>query len=328
MKKHMVIVTLVVLAGVMLLVGTVAYTLDFTQMGLIKTFGKTTRKLDATDAGLGFKWPWPVQRLVRYDARTFILEDPFSETETSDKQNILVSTFCAWRIADPVKLNSTLRTITTAEERLRSLLQSAKNDVVGRHDMEDFVNTDPKKMLLERIEGEIAELVSPQAERLYGIQIRMVGIKRLGLPEDVAGAVIDAMKEERQKVAQQYRSDSEAQATAIRERANSASKQIVEFASRKAAEIRSEGDRAAAEIYKQFRKNERLAMFLRILESTKIGLQNRSVILLDASMMPGGKFFLKGPSLPELSAPAGDENAGNSASPAPKGKNDQNREQQ
>jgi membrane protease subunit HflC len=289
---------LAVLVVAMLLISTVAYTVDFTQYALIKTFGQTTARIDGhTQAGLKFKWPWPIQRLVRYDARTAVFEDTASEVATSDKQNLLVTMFCAWRIADPDRFNRTIVTAATAQDRLRDLLRAAKKDVIGRHRMEDLINTDPAKMLIPQIEEEILAGVREPARETYGVDVVRVGIKSLGLPKEVTAVVIEAMKEERQRDVRKFEAAGEAQAMAIRERAKAASGQILAFANRKAAEIRSEGDRAAATYYKEFARNEPFSMFLRSLESLRAELASKTVILLDGSELPAVQFFRTGPSL-------------------------------
>ena len=68
-----------ILVVVILLVSTVAFTVPSTEIVLVKTFGKTTSVYDGNvgeQAGLKFKWPYPIQRVVRYDARTFVFESP------------------------------------------------------------------------------------------------------------------------------------------------------------------------------------------------------------------------------------------------------------
>ena len=215
---------------------------------------------------------------------------------------MLVTMYCAWRIADPVKFNATIDTPAAAQDSLRNFLRSAKSDVVGKHNMEDFINTDPAKMKIPEIEGQILASVRANAAA-YGIDIQGVGIKSLALPKDVTAVVIEAMKEERQRDVRKYESAGEAQATAIRECARSASAQIQEFARRKAAEIESEGIQAAAQYYVDFSKNERFAMFLRTLESLKKELEARTSILLDGSELPGINFFRTGPSLKPFETP-------------------------
>jgi len=298
MKRHLGIVVLAFLVVLVLLIYTVAYKVDFTEYALIKTFGRTTRVVDGrTEAGLKFKWFWPIQRLVRYDARTLLFEDTASEVPTRDKQNMLVTMYCAWRIGEPKKFHSSIETIKDGQERIRDLLRSAKKDVVGRHNMEDFVNTDPEKMQIRLIEQEVLEPVRRRAIADYGVTIVRVGIKSLGLPQSVTETVIEAMKEERQRDVRRFESAGEAQATAIRERAKAASGQIVAFAQRKAQEIRTAGDRAAAEYYKDFAENEEFSMFLRSLESLRTELKSRAVIILDGTQVPAAQYFRTGPTL-------------------------------
>lgn len=298
MKTHYGMFLLAVGVVALLLVSTVAYTVDFTEFALIKTFGQTTARIDGREqAGLKVKWPWPIQRLVRYDARTAVFEDTANEVATSDKQNLLVTMYCAWRITDPDLFNRTIVTTASAQERLRDLLRAAKKDVVGRHRMEDLINTDPARMQIPAIEEEVLVAVHSPAKETYGVEIVRVGIKSLGLPKEVTAVVIEAMKEERQRDVRKFEAAGEAQAMAIRERAKAASGQILAFANRKAAEIRSEGDRAAASYYKEFARNERFSMFLRSLESLKAELASKTVILLDGSELPAAEFFRTGPSL-------------------------------
>lgn len=305
MKKHMAIFLLAVLVFMILLAYTVAYQVDFTEYSLINRFGKTVRSLDgSTQAGLHFKWPYPVEKLIKYDARTFVFEDTHSELSTRDKQNVLITLYCAWKISDPALFHSRIEYVDAAQERLRTLLRNYKKEVINQRDMSQLINADPKGMRLEEIERNIMTLIQDEASKSYGIQIVNVGVKRLGLPENVSSAVIDAMKEERQRYVRRYEAQGEAQATAITERAKADSAQIIAFANRQAQNIRSEGDRAAAEYYAMFNENPGLSMFLRSLESLKKELAGRTVMILDGSELPAVKFFREGPSLVEMKPPA------------------------
>jgi membrane protease subunit HflC len=292
---------------VALLLSSVAFTVDeLRDIVLIKQFGRVTRVLRGTDdgaAGLHFKWPWPVQRLVRYDARTFVLADPYTEVSTEDQQNLLVTAYCTWRIADPRRFNRSVTDFDRARQIVRDRLSQYKNNVVASHPLEDFVNTNPKAMQIPAIEAQILERLQEDLSEQFGISVTSVGIKRIGLPEGVSAAVIEAQRQERQQYVQQYRTEGEALATAIRARARRASERILAFARAQATEIRAEGDRAAAQYYKQFQANERLAMFLRALESLRSELDSKTVFILDGSELPGVGWFRDGPSLPE--APAG-----------------------
>jgi len=288
MRKHVGMLVLAVSVAAVLLLMTVAYSVDELQdIVLVKTFGRITAVYQGTeDAGLRFKWPWPIQRLVVYDRRTSVFEDTSSEVPTRDKQNMLVTMYCAWRIGEAEKFHRKIEDRQAAQERLRDLLRNYKKDVVGKHDMADFVNTNPEEMKIEGIEKEIFDRVQAEARQSYGIEVVRVGLKSLALPEQVTTAVIDSMKEERQDKVRRLRSEGEAIATAIVERAKAARAKIRHFAERKAEEIRSEGYYAASKYYELYGDDYELSMFLRGLDSLKIWLKERSVILMDPSMFP------------------------------------------
>jgi modulator of FtsH protease HflC len=307
MSKHLGVIALGILVVGSLLTYTITYQVDeLRDIVLIERFGKVTRSLHGKDdAGLHVKWPWPVEKVIRYDSRAQIFEDVASEVSTVDKQNVLVTTFCVWRVAEPAKYHTVYRTDDSIEkaerirDALRRTLASEESHVVGRHEMAEFVNTDPGRMQLEQIEQEILGPLRKTALRDYGVEIVRVGIKSLALPEKVTEAVIAAMKEERQRDVKRYESGGEAEAKAIEERAKSARDQILAFADRKAKAIRTEGDRAAAKYYERFREDPQFSMFLRSLESLRKELADKAVILLDGSELPAVKWLREGPSLPE-----------------------------
>jgi len=321
MRSHMAMVVLAFVVVVVLLISTVAYKVDFTEWALIKTFGATTKEVDGrVDAGLHFKWPWPIEKLVRYDARTFVFEDTSTEIPTHDQQNVIVTLYCAWRIEDPRRFHGSIETTKAAQEQVRRLLRDAKGAAIAQHDMDSLVNTDPKKMRIPQIELEVLDAIAAQAKTDYGVQVVQVGIKSLALPKSVTTAVIDAMKEERQREVTELESAGKSRATAIKARARAASIQITEFAKRKADAIRSEGIRASADIYKTFEQDEPFSMFLRWLESLETELGGRSVMILDPSQMLALRYFNEGPSLPEIgSAPPAGGRSAKSPSTGPAG---------
>jgi membrane protease subunit HflC len=302
-------VAVVAIVIAMLVAWMVTFKVEFTEHVLVQTFGKTTAVLNgATDAGLHLRWPF-VQKVVRYDGRTFVFEDAMHELSTKDKQNITLTTFCAWRIAEPRKFQTAIGTVDAGREGIRTKIRSAKSAVIGAHNMDQLVNTDPAKMRIADVEGEILETVRAEARRDYGVEVSLVRVRNLGLPEPVSNRVIEAMKSERQKEVGRYEAAGQAQATAIRERARAATEQILAFAGRKAGEIRTEGIRASAKLYKQFEKNWQLGAYLRSLESLEKELTGRTVILLDGSEIPAVRYFRDGPSLP-TTAPAALPEAG------------------
>lgn len=315
MRSHAGILVMAALIVLSLLMSTLCYKVDELQdVVMISTFGRLDEPVwgrkprppypGIEAPGLHFKAPWPFQRLIRYDARTFLFEDPYEQIQTRDDQTLMVASFCSWRIRDPRKFHTSVETVARGQEGIRTRLREHKGGVISRYRMGDLLNTDPAKMLLPQIEEGILQKLRQDVEDAYGVEVVGARIKVLGLPQQINTAVIEAQKKERETEVQKYKALGEAQAQAIREQAKSASVKITEFAKRKAEAIRSEGDRSAAQWYAKFEQNPELGMFIRSLEALRAGLKDNTVIWLDGTKLPAVRFFRDGPSL-EPFKPAG-----------------------
>ena len=303
MKKHVGVIALAILVIGALLIYAVTYQVDeLKDVVLIETFGKVTRTLignNGTDAGLHFKWPWPIQKAVRYDARTFVFEDTHDQISTNDGRYLIITLYCAWRIEDPEAFHRSITTsdpgqkITEVQGKLRGTLRSEKKNVVGDMPMAAFINTDPRQMRLAQIEKDIQDRLAGTVAKDYGVKVVRVGIKSLGLSDVVSKAVIGAMKERPKEDVERYKGQGEAQARAIEARAMAARDTILAFARRKATEIRTRGDQAVAEYYAHFREDPELATFLAELESIERQLAGKTQIILDGSEATGIQMLRK-----------------------------------
>ncbi len=300
---------LAIVVALVLLTNPIAYQVDeLKDIVLVKRFGAVNRVLygrDPNQAGLAFKWPWPVEKTVRYSSQWQVFEDPYVQISTADKQSLLVSMYCTWRIENgqAKTFNMHFENVDAARDRIRDRLQATKNGVLGKYRMQDMINTDPRQMQLPQIEKEILAGLQREVETTYGVEVGMVRVKVWGLSEQVSQAVIETQKKEREQYVQTYKAQGEAQASTIRERAKSASSQIREFAKRKASEIENEGVQAAAALYKEFQANPELSAFLRNLESLEKSLKGRSIIMLDGSELPGVKYLREAPTLSKPASP-------------------------
>lgn len=296
MKKHLVIfvTSLLIVAG--LLITTVTAQVDSNEVALIKTFGATTKVIRGSeDAGLHFKWPWPVQRMVKYNASWNVLQDQVTELSLVDKNVVLVNLYGSWRVADPEKFNQTVDTIRGGEEAIKRVLNDFKGSVLGRYQMGALVNTDSKQMMLQSIEDQILKPTAAKVRQDYGIELSRIGTRMLGLPQNVTDAVIKAQGEERSKVAKSAEARGESMARAIRDRARSDSDQIIAFADSKAKAIEQEGMAAAAAHYEIFATAPELAMFLVNIDSLKTAFKQRTDWIIDDSQMPAIKMVRDGP---------------------------------
>lgn len=295
MKKHAVL-TLAILIPAALLSVTVAYTTEYNEWTILKTFGASGTPVNGReDAGFRWKWPFPIQQVVRYDARTRILTDDLTELNTEDKQSVIVSIYCAWRIVDPVVFDKNLGTIAAGERAMKANLSHCTREVISRNVLSNLINTDPGKMILPEIEETILAELSRLVVDEYGIKVVSVGVRGLGLPQLVSKTVIEAQKKERETEAETTRSAGEADKEAIIARARSAAEQIKLFAGGRAQEIRTEAYGHVATLYEKFRKYPELAAWLAKVRAMERGLSENAVLYLDATALPGLDLIYKGP---------------------------------
>lgn len=300
-------ITLVVVVALLLVASTLVFTLESYQIAIVKTFGKASAPLDGTaHAGLHWKLPWPIQSVTHYDARTFIFDDTHEQVPTKDGQNIVLTVYCCWRIKDPLEFvrNAPHSSVKEAESSLRDIVRSAKKTVLGQHIMGDLVNTDPTKMIIHDIEGEIRKNVQDNSA-IYGVEIMDMGIKSIGLAPEVSKAVIENMKSERNRLAEGYKSGGKSVADAIRNQANNISMQIIQFADNRAKQIRAEGDAAASHYNNIFQKDPQFANFLRELDYLKESLKDNTVMIIDPSLLHAYTYLQPGPiTMPPTSQPS------------------------
>src|SRR5271170_4473320 len=111
------------------------------EVAVVTTFGKPTAH-PCTEPGAYFKWPWPIQKVYKFDQRVQSFEDKFSETLTKDNNNLIVTVYTGWQISDASEFYPKfLGSVPAATVALENMLRSAKTAVIGQHDLADFVNT-------------------------------------------------------------------------------------------------------------------------------------------------------------------------------------------
>jgi membrane protease subunit HflC len=165
-----------------------------------------------------------------------------------------------------------------------------------------IVNADPQALQFERVEREILDAARPEALRRYGIRLEFLGLRKLSLPEAITEKVFERMRAERREVADQYRSEGEAEAVRIRAEADSAREQKLAAADAEARRIRAAGDAKAAEHYRVFAADPELAIFLRKLEVLEQTLGEKSTVVVSEQTEPfdllGGDRALPAPPAP------------------------------
>ncbi len=286
---------LALLIGAVLLLYAVTYRVRFDQTAVVTTFGRAGKgdihnaDPEKDQSGFYWKWPYPINVVKSYDKRVQVLEDRPEEQQTLDSNAIVVQTYLAWRITDPLEFHRALGSVEEGEKQLRSLMRDARKIIGDRYNFEDLTNTDPKKLKLEALEKELLVSLKEKlqtAKQPYGIDLVSVGIKRIVLAPKTTEEVFGRMKATRQRMAQDAISAGDAEAKSIKSEAESLSKTILSFAERRSRDIRAEGDRAASELVNVFEKDQNFAVFLRQLEALQMifsdSSKGKATFLIDA----------------------------------------------
>lgn len=277
-------ITITVGAVLLLIFGLLLFVFQVrqSQVAVVTTFGKPTR--DIMDPGPYFKLPWPIQKVHKLDQRVQSLESKFEETLTTDGFNLLVQVYVGWTISEPKVFFPKFASgsVGEAEKTLESLVRSVKNEVVGRHPFSHFISTDEKELQFTAIEKEMLDKVREQVRtNQYGVDVKFLGVKKLGLPESVTKTVFARMESERQVLVSEIQAKGEAKAITTRADADRESAEVLSKAEAEATRIRGEGEARAAQSFAVFNQNTNLANLLFKLRTLETMLKDKSTLVLD-----------------------------------------------
>jgi len=279
-----------IIAGVALVSILVLYMITFqvrfSEVAVVRTFGKATEQDVISEPGLCWKWPWPIQKVTKFDNRIHVAVTTGEETPTKDGKNVIVTTSIGWRIFDAYRFSIKCESKKDGEEKLKSIVRNHQKSVIGVYDFANFVATDSTQLKYDQIESEILDKVQAEAKELYGIKVESIGISKLALPQQITQTVFDAMKKERQAVAARYTSEGESEAKKMKDTAESTANTIMSFARRKAAAIVAEGKEQAARYLETLQKDEDLAIYLLEIENLPKILEKRTTVILDGKLSP------------------------------------------
>jgi membrane protease subunit HflC len=252
------------LAFVLVLVRMSFFAVGPTEYVYVTEFGRHVATYDGSDtqndAGLHWRWPWPVQSVQRVDRRLQYFDLPVAELLTRDAatdnagntrigKNLIVETYACWRITDRQAVDQFLRSVGTAE-RARALLGHQINSqlgaLTGRRRLEEIISTTPGKAeaTLEKLQQDLVTALRPQAQK-YGIDLVDVRLRRFNHPPSVRESIFASIRSERDKLVQEIQSKGEAEAKGIRSEAEKDARIILAKAGEQETEIKTAGDAAA-----------------------------------------------------------------------------------
>lgn len=257
------------------------------EVAVVTTFGRLAPH-PYDQPGAYFKWPWPIQKVYKFDARIQNFEDKFSQTYTADNNNLIVTLYTGWRITDATKFYPKFLGDTAAAQlALENILRNAQNAVVGRHNLSDFVNTDPQELKFDSIEKEIEQQVQADlSSKDYGIGLEFLGLKKIELPDSVTASVFDRMKADRQRLIDQEQYDGQREATIIKADADRRAAETIYNAEAAAINIKGEAERTVAPTLRTFQQDPDLYLFLLRIDALKQSLNQKTTLIIDDRTPP------------------------------------------
>jgi modulator of FtsH protease HflC len=258
------------------------------EVAVVTTFGKPTAE-PYDKPGAYFKWPWPIQKVYKFDQRIQNFNDKFSQNYTADNVTLLTSVYVGWKISDAKAFFPKFAggSVSAAQAQLEGVVRSAKNGVIGNHTLSEFVNADPKELQFDLIEKEITQAVQSQLQtNNCGMELEFLGFKKIGLPETVTTAVFARMTSERQVLISKFQYEGEGEAQKIKSAANRSASETINNAVADATRIRGEGEAEAAKVLPVFQQNPELANFLLRIDALQQSLNQRATLIFDERTPP------------------------------------------
>jgi membrane protease subunit HflC len=293
-------ILIIIVAAVIAIVGfSSIFILNETQQAIVTQFGKPVGG-PRTEPGLNFKVPF-IQKTQYFDKRYLKWDGDPNQVPTQDKKFIHVDTYARWQIVDPLQFFIRLRDERSGQSRLDDILDGETRNAVASHELLDLVrstNREPEvyddyledmeeleeiTVGRERIETLILERANVRTADL-GIRILDFRFKRMNYVDDVRKNVYDRMISERNRIADQFRSEGQGEARRIEGDKERDLAQIQSEAIKESEIIRGRADARATAIYAAaYNRNAMsrdLYAFLRSLEALENSFDAQTSIIL------------------------------------------------
>ncbi len=251
-----------------------------TEQAIVLQFGDPKREIK--EPGLGFKTPF-VQNVVYLEKRILDLDAPVEEVITSDQKQLLVDAFARFRINQPLRYYTSLRTQDQAERQLANQLNSNLRNVIAAEDFTAVIST-KRSELMRRIADELNK-----SSQRFGIEIVDVRIKRADLPQQNSQAIYQRMETERKREAAEFRAQGQEAALRIRSSADREVTVLKAQARRDSEIIRGEGDAERNKIFAEaFGQDPDFFAFYRSMLAYEAALREGDTTMI---LSPDSEFF-------------------------------------
>jgi membrane protease subunit HflC len=267
----------------LMLASSTLFVVDQRQVGVVYALGEIKEVI--TEPGLKFKLPPPFQNVVFLDRRIQTLDSP--ETRpifTAEKKSLVIDWLVKWRITEPRQfIRNNGVDLRNVENRLSPVVQAAFNEEVTKRTVGGVLATERDKIM-----NDVRTRLAEEAKS-FGIEIIDVRIKRVDFVASITEAVYRRMESERKQVANELRSQGQAEGEKIRADADRQREVIVAEAYRDAQKIKGEGDGKASALYAEsFGRDPQFAQFYRSLDAYRASFRNKGDVMV---VDPSSEFF-------------------------------------
>ncbi len=275
------------------------FILDETQQAIVTQFGRPVGG-PRTEPGINLKTPF-IHKVQFFDKRYIKWDGDPNQVPTLDKRFMFVDTYARWQITDPLQFFIRLRDERSGQSRLDDILDGETRNAIASHELLDLVrstNREPEvydeyledietlediTVGREKIEALILERANERTADL-GIRVLDFRFKRMNYVEEVRMRVFDRMISERNRIADQFRSEGEGEARRIEGNKERDLAQIQSEAYKQAEIIRGRADAEATSIYASaYNMNatsRNLYSFLRSMETLEKSFDDQTSIIL------------------------------------------------
>ncbi len=274
------------------------FVVDETQQVIITQFGKPVGN-PIVEAGLHFKIPM-VQKANFFENRWLEWDGDANQITTKDKKYIWVDSYARWRISDPLKFFETMMNEMGAHGRLDDIIGGETRVNVAKFDLIELVRTSSRQMNLTISAGagaadqqdfhvetgreKITRMILDKIKKVtptYGIELVDFRIKRLNYEKSVREKVYERMISERQRIAEQYRSEGQGKKAEIIGKTQRELERIQSEAYRESEEIKGKADATATKVYADtYSKDPNLYKFLKGLEALRATASKDQTLIL------------------------------------------------
>ncbi len=282
---------------VLVLLGSSLYTVSEINQVIITRFGEPIGD-PVTEPGLKIKWPF-IDTANFFEKRFLEWDGSPNQVPTRDRRFIFVDTYARWRITDPLLFFQRVRNELGAQARLDDILDGETRNAVARHDLIEIVRTSNREPVNTTVgnqeEPEVLEQITTGREQItqeilaaasvavaeYGIELLDLKFKRINYVPEVQQDVFARMIAERNRVAEEFRSEGQGESARIQGERERDLARIQSEAFRTSEELRGTADAEATAIYAAaYGRDASFYAFTKSLETYEKTMDPNTVLIL------------------------------------------------